>query len=44
MAKEKAFFGATKAEIARFKREVAKDNGFSNTTKKRSKSRRRKGR
>ena len=39
MAKEKAFFGATKAEIARFKREVAKDQGF---TKKRSKARRRK--
>ncbi|GAH09847.1 unnamed protein product [marine sediment metagenome] len=43
MAKEKAFFGATKSEIARFKREVEKDTGVKQTSmtgkrKKRKKS------
>ena len=44
MAKEKAFFGATKSEIKRFKSEVQSDYGFKNPSKKRSKSRKRKGR
>jgi len=38
---EKAFFGATKSEMKRFKNEVYKDFGLGKTTKKTKKSRKR---
>ena len=38
---EKAFFGATKSEVKRFKNEVYKDYGLAKTSKKRKKSHKR---